>query len=208
MKSIELKTSLLLGFFVSAILLSNLLGNKITTLFGVRVSVAIFVFPFLFLITDIIEEVHGKKRAQSFVLIGLICLILTLIVTFVSIKVAPNTSWEFQEQYEIIFGASLRMMVASLIAFLISQTHDVWAFNFWKEKTGGKYLWLRNNASTIVSQFLDTTVFMFIAFYQFTPKFTVPFIFSLIIPYWLFKVLFAIIDTPFIYLGVWWLKKR
>ena len=100
------------------------------------------------------------------------------------------------------------MMVASLIAFLISQTHDVWAFNLWKEKTGGKYLWLRNNASTIVSQFLDTTVFMFIAFYQFTPKFTVPFIFSLIIPYWLFKVLFAIIDTPFIYLGVWWLKKR
>jgi len=68
-------------------------------------------------------------------------------------------------------------------------------------------LWLRNNLSTIVSQFIDSTVFMFVAFYALTPKFTVAFIFSLIIPYYLFKVAFAVLDTPFVYLGVKWLKK-
>ncbi|MFA5318721.1 MAG: queuosine precursor transporter [Patescibacteria group bacterium] len=75
-----------------------------------------------------------------------------------------------------------------------------------QEKIGGKWLWLRNNASTIISQFIDTNVFMFIAFYNLTPKFTAAFVFSLVIPYYLFKVLFALLDTPFVYLGVKWLK--
>ena len=108
--------------------------------------------------------------------------------------------------YSIVFGMSARILVASVVAFGISQTHDLWAFNFWKQKTKGKYLWLRNNASTVVSQLLDTTLFMFIAFYHMTPKFTTQFVVSLIIPYWLLKVLVAALDTPICYLGVKWLK--
>jgi len=95
-----------------------------------------------------------------------------------------------------------------LVAFTLSQTHDIWAFNFWKQKTKGRFLWLRNNLSTIVSQFIDSTIFMFIAFYAITPKFTVGFIFSLIIPYWLFKIAFAILDTPLVYAGVKWLREK
>ena len=75
-----------------------------------------------------------------------------------------------------------------------------------KKITKGKYLWLRNNLSTVISQLIDTTLFMFIAFYMVTPQFTAPFIIELIIPYWLFKVGFAFIDTPLVYLGVKWLK--
>jgi len=69
-------------------------------------------------------------------------------------------------------------------------------------------LWLRNNLSTIFSQLIDTTIFMFLAFYKIAPKFTVTFIISLIIPYWIFKVVFAIVDTPLCYLGVRWLKNE
>jgi uncharacterized integral membrane protein (TIGR00697 family) len=76
-----------------------------------------------------------------------------------------------------------------------------------KKVTKSKHLWIRNNVSTVISQFFDTTIFMFIAFYHITPKYTTPFIFSLIFPYWAFKVLFAIIDTPLCYLGVYWVKK-
>jgi len=207
MKTLELKTSLLLGLFVTSIILANILGTKVTSIFGVRVTVGIYVFPLLFLITDIIAEVHGKGRAQSFVYIGLFCLLFTLLLTYLSIISPPNATWGNQEQYELIFGASMRIMIASVIAFLISQMHDIWAFGMWKKVTKGRFLWLRNNLSTAVSQLIDTCIFMFIAFYKINPKFTAAFVFSLIIPYWLIKVLFALCDTPFVYIGVWWLKR-
>ena len=208
MKALNLKTDLLLGFFIVALILSNTLGTKITTLFGVRVSVGIFLFPLLFLITDIIAEVHGKQKAQAFVFISVFVLLFTLVMMWVAIKLPANPTWGNQEAFAIVFGASLRMTIASVIAFIISQFHDIWAFDLLRRKTKGKYLWLRNNASTMISQLIDSSIFLFIAFYKINPKFTVPFIISLIIPYWLFKMAFALIDTPFAYLGVWWLKKE
>ena len=207
MKSIELKTDILLGFFIVSLVLANTLGTKITTLLGVRVSVGIFFIPLMFLITDIVAEVHGKKKAQEFVLISIAVMLFTLIMAYFAIQLPANSTWGNQEAFASVFGSSLRMIVASIIAFIFSQFHDVWAFHFLKKKTKGKYLWLRNNVSTSISQLIDTVLFMFIAFYNLTPKFTVPFIISLILPYWLFKILFALIDTPFIYAGVWWLKK-
>ena len=100
------------------------------------------------------------------------------------------------------------MIIASIIAFVVSQTHDVWAFEFWKKKTHGKMLWLRNNASTMVSQVIDTLLFMMIAFYGISDKFTFGFIITLAIPYYLFKIAFAALDTPFVYLGARWLKGK
>ena len=208
MKKIELKTDVLLGFFICALILANTLGSKITTIFGVRVSVGIFFIPILFLVTDIVSEVLGKKKAQEFVYISIFVLIFTLVMMYVAIKMPPNETWGNQEAFASVFSSNLRMIIASIIAFIISQFHDVWAFNLLKKKTKGKYLWLRNNVSTIVSQFIDTTIFMFIAFYKINPKFTASFIVSLIIPYFIFKVIFALLDTPFCYLGVKWLRKE
>jgi uncharacterized integral membrane protein (TIGR00697 family) len=208
MKPVELKTDLLLGFFIVSLVLANTLGTKITSLFGVRVSVGIFFIPIMFLVTDIIAEVHGKQKAKAFVYIAIFTQLFLLIMAYAAIKLPANPTWGNQEAFASVFGASLRMTIASIIAFIISQFHDVWAFHFWKEKTKGKYLWLRNNLSTMASQLIDTVLFMFIAFYKINPKFTVPFIITLIIPYWLFKIGFALIDTPLAYAGVWWLKKE
>jgi len=129
---------------------------------------------------------------------------------------APR-SYVQAEQYTRVFGISIRFFIASITAFVISQMHDIWAFNFWKEKTKGKYLWLRNNLSTIISQLIDTIIFMFIALYYLpfsfvpaalntSPKFTFTYMFVLIIPYWTLKVVIALFDTPFVYLGVKWLR--
>ncbi|MBU0662749.1 queuosine precursor transporter, partial [Candidatus Micrarchaeota archaeon] len=112
----------------------------------------------------------------------------------------------FPAEYALVFGTTLRIFIASIAGFLFSQLHDVWAFHYWKQKTQGKFLWLRNNASTIVSQLIDTVLFMFIAFYAVTPKHDVSYIIALIIPYYLLKVVVAILDTPFVYLGVNWLR--
>jgi queuosine precursor transporter len=207
-KSIEVKTSILLGLFVTALILANLLGNKVTIFIGVRASVGIFMFPLLFLITDIVEEVLGKEKAKMFVYVGLLSLVVTLFFLFLAINLPAHEIWGLQEAYESTLSQSMRIIIASLAAFFISQMHDLWAFQFWKNKTRGKYLWLRNNLSTITSQLIDTTIFMFLAFYLLTPKFTAWFVITLIIPYWLLKVFMAFIDTPFVYLGVKWLRRK
>ena len=205
--NLEQKTGFLLALFVGCLVTANLIGLKIAT-FGIfEASVAILVFPLLFLITDMIEEVHGKQKAKEFVYTGLAVLVLVFLVTTIAVLLpTAERSFVTGEEYSNIFGTTLRIFVASIIGFFFSQMHDVWAFSFWKRKTKGKFLWLRNNASTVVSQFLDTTLFMFIAFYAISPKFTIEYVFALILPYWLIKVLFALFDTPFCYLGVRWLR--
>jgi queuosine precursor transporter len=204
----EKKYDILLGIFVASLIAANLLGSKITTLFGISVSVGIFAYPITFLITDMVAEVMGKKKAQNIMVSGLVAQILVLILVAVSIALPANERFELATEYQAIFGVSIRIIVASLVAFGLSQLHDIWAFHKLKQKTAGKFLWLRNNLSTAVSQLFDTTLFMFIAFYQVTPRFDFTFIVTLIIPYWLFKVGFALVDTPIVYAGVKWLRGK
>jgi hypothetical protein len=202
------KTYILLGVFVAALILANLLGGKIAVIAGITFSVGIFSYPITFLVTDIISEVHGKQTSKKFVIVGFIALLLTLILLLLSVFLPPASFWRLQKEYASVFLQTPRIIIASITAFIISQFHDVWAFHWWKNKTQGKYLWLRNNASTIVSQLIDTTIFIFIAFYLVTPEFTVIKMVHLIWPYWLLKVGVAIFDTPFVYLGVKWLKGK
>ncbi len=203
----ERKTNFLLALFIGCLVTANLIGLKIAS-FGIfEASVGILVFPVLFLITDIIAEVHGKQKAKEFVYLGLVVLVFVFIITAVAVFLpTADRSFVSAAEYNAIFGTTLRIFVASILGFFLSQMHDIHAFHYWKEKTNGNHLWLRNNASTIISQFIDTTIFMFVAFYALTPKFTVEYIFALIIPYWIIKVLFAAFDTPFCYVGVKWLK--
>lgn len=200
------KLMVLLSVFVGLLIGMNLLGGKIVSLFGISVSVGIFMVPITFLITDIVAEVYGRKTVQWFIYGGLIALLMTLAYIWLFVALEPHARYTFNSEYATIFGLSTRMIFASIVAFAISQLHDIFAFEFWKKKTGGKMLWLRNNLSTVVSQMLDTLIFMFIAFYQIAPKFTAVFIISLAIPYYLFKVAFAVIDTPLVYIGVKWLR--
>lgn len=202
----EQKTNLLMGLFVGAIVAANLIGLKIADFVLFEASVGILAFPVTFLITDIIEEVHGKGKAQEFVAIGAVTLLFVLIIMAIAVVLPFAERSSVKEEYDEIFGTTIRIVIASMIAFLLSQTHDVWAFNFWKKRTRGRFLWLRNNLSTMASAFLDTTVFMFIAFYGISDKFTASYVFSLIIPYWLVKIFFAVCDTPLCYLGVRWLN--
>ena len=212
------KTQLLLGLFVASLVAANLIGAKITKFGIVEFSVGIFAYPVTFLITDAIEEVHGKDKTKMFVWVGFFCMVFVMAMTALAVWLpfAPR-SYVQAEQYNPVFGISLRFFIASVTAFMLSQFHDIWAFNFWKEKTKGKWLWLRNNASTVVSQFIDSVVFMFLALYYVpwlpelfntNPKFSVAYLITLIIPYWLLKVAVALFDTPFIYALVWWLKRE
>jgi len=202
----SMRLNILFATFIALMIGMNLLGGKITTLFGVSVSVAIFMVPITFLITDIVTEVYGKKAATQFVIAGVIALVIIFAFTALSVALPPNIRYSSNDAYRTVFGSSLRIIIASIIAFAIAQYHDVWAFHFWKEKTGDKWLWLRNNLSTFVSQAIDTIIFLTLAFYKAAPMFDFAFILQLFVPFYLFKIGFAILDTPFVYLGVSWLR--
>lgn len=207
-ETIYRKRDFLFALFVASMVMVNTLGTKIISILGIRVSVGIFFVPVLFLVTDIIGEVFGRAEASRFVNMSTIMLVVLFVMMGVCIAIPPNESWGMQEQYAMVFGSSLRMTIASLVSFVVSQQLDVLMFSFWGKVTKGKHLWIRNNLSTIVSQLIDTTIFEFIAFWHLNDKFTTSYIISLIIPYWLFKVVFALLDTPFCYLGVWWLRGK
>ncbi|OQY48884.1 MAG: hypothetical protein B6242_01025 [Anaerolineaceae bacterium 4572_78] len=202
------KVNMLLGIFVALLIGMNLLGVKVVEIFGIAVSVGIFMAPITFLITDIIEEVYGKKVVGNFLATGLTSLIIVFVYTAIFVVLEPAGRYDYNEEYRIIFGSSLRIMAASFVAFSLAQLNDMFVFEFLKNKTEGRSLWLRNNISTMLSQAIDTFVFMFIAFWQITPKFDLAFIISLAIPYYLFKIAFAALDTPLVYLGVWWLREE
>jgi len=200
------RLQILLSIFIALLVGMNLLWGKLISIFGVPASVGIFMVPLTFLITDIVADVYGKKEVQKFIYlwVGILAMIFLYSALFVILE--PNARYGSNEAYTTIFGWSLRIIIASIVAFFLWQLHDIFVFEKVKKLTKGKHLWLRNNISTMWSQLVDSTVFMFIAFYAITPKFTVGFIISLIIPYYIFKVVMALVDTPFVYMWVKWLK--
>jgi queuosine precursor transporter len=205
MKNIQ-KLDLLLSFYIAAIVCAELLGSKIFTLFGISSSVGIFILPITFTINDVVSEVYGKERAGSFVKSGFIILIFLFAYTYLSTILPPATRFlSSNKAYVQIFNSSLRITFASLAAFWLSERFDVYIYNRLRQKFGQKRLWFRNNASNFLGQFVDTTIFMFLAFYLPGNE---KFIISLILPYWILKCVFSVIETPFTYIGVKWLKRN
>lgn len=210
------KLDLLISIYIFCIVVSEIMGAKtfpITTIgsFTLNASVAIFVFPLIYTINDIIIEVYGKAKAKSLMRSGLIIIFLIMIFSVIATILPPSTRFAPSENaYDTIFGLSVRFAFASLMAFAISDLMDILIFSRLRERLGKKKLWLRTNLSNFISQLLDTIIFMFLAFYTFDQSLNenLAFLVSLIIPYWLTKCFMSIIETPLVYLGVQWLKKK
>ena len=204
----ETKYHALVALFVASVIAANLMGNKIAVFGFFDAAVGIMVFPLSYLALDVIQEVEGRETARRIVLATMAVLAYVLVVTYVATQLPSAARDFYPEEYNLIFGISVRVMMASITAFLIAELLDIEVFRALKEWTHRRMLWLRASGSTIVSQFVDTTVFMFLAFYGVTPKFTALYIFALVIPYWLLKCAVAIFGTPLVYLGVRWLGPR
>lgn len=205
--SIEEKNQILLAVFVTSLVAANLLGNKITVLLGISVAVGIFSYPLTFLVANIIGEVSGKRAVHHFILIGFITLLVTLGFTALSVWLPFAERSLVQAEYTAVFTLSLRIIVASLIAFGIAQFNNAFLFNKLRTRFHQQHSVIHYNIAVIVSQFVDTMVFMYLAFFHMSPKFTAAFVFQLALPYWFLKILFSLFSTPLYYGGVRWLKK-
>ena len=192
----------LAGIFVASLVTCNLIANKFVSIdLGFKtfiVSAGILPYPLTFLVTDILSEIYGKKRASMVVLSGFIASLFVLLFLWIGSQFnAINGSPIDNDTYNLVFSNAWRVIFASMIAYLSAQFLDVRLFHFWKKMTKGRHLWLRNNASTIGSQLVDTILVISVLF---VGVWETDQIISAIIDGWLFKMLVAFIDTPLFYL--------
>ena len=209
---------LILGLlFVTSLIVSNLIFKKFfyyypfnTSLFGVKlfeISVGILPYPITFLITDLISEIYGKKKANEVVFGGIIASFFAMGIIYIS-NVVPATSWSpvSNEMFSTVFGSTSIAVISSMLAYLFAQFVDIQIYHFWKRITKGKHLWLRNNFSTFLSQFIDTATVLILlcSFGEIQWR-----LFSgLLMAGFLFKVIIAALDTPILYIFVFFIRKR
>ena len=189
------------AIFIASLVTCNLIANKFVTVdLGFKVfivSAGILPYPLTFLVTDLISELYGQKKANLVVFSGFVASMFVLLFLWLGGQFnAIPSSIVNDDIYNSVFQNAWRIIAASMIAYLFAQFIDVRIFHFWKRLTNGKHLWLRNNGSTIASQLVDTTLVIMILFVGVWESDQ---IISAIIDGWLFKMLMAAIDTPIIY---------
>lgn len=203
---------ILAGIFIASLVSCNLIFQKFFTwspfgLYTFEISVGILPYPITFLVTDLISEIYGAKRANRVVAAGLFASIFVLgVVTLADNATATDWSPVSNAEFSKIFGLTKISVGASMAAYLLAQFIDIRLFHFWKRLTKGKHLWIRNNFSTMTSQLVDTSVVLAllcaagaIEWKLFT---------ALLLSGFLFKALVAAFDTPFLYLFTWAIRKH
>src|SRR3989344_2370110 len=191
----------LIGTFVALVVISNILANKIVVFLEWVFPAVLIAYSITFFVSNIINEFYSEKQAKKTVMIGFLANILLVLLVFIAIRWPSASFWNNQEAFALTLGNTWRIVLGSLIAYIVSQNYNIWSFNLWKKVTKGRYLWLRNTLSTILSQLIDTIIFVFIAFYGLFP------VIPVIIGLFIVKVIIALLDNPFIYFVRWVYRK-
>lgn len=208
------KFDLVVALYIFGVMIAELMGTKTfpllsTSWLHLNTTVAIFVLPLLFTLTDVVVEVYGRNRARSMVFSGLIVIAMLIVFSVIATNLPPSARFAATESaYDTVFKASTQIAVASLIAFAASEYLDVAIFSKLKQKMNKRGLWFRNNVSNFGSQLADSTIFIVLAFWSLniSVEANLSFMIGIIIPYWLIRCGLSILETPLVYLGVWWLK--
>ena len=186
-----------------SVIVANIQVIQTVKLFGLVATLGNIVYATSFLVTDILSENYGKKEAQKAVWIGFFSLISMTFLMNLALQFKPFSGDEFaavaHDATSTIFSLMPRIAVASLAAYLLSQRHDVWAYHFWRNRfSKDSQIWLRNNLSTMISQLIDSVVFVAIAFWG-VYEWNV--LFEIFITTYILKWVVAAADTPFVYWG-------
>lgn len=192
----------LAAVFVGSLVMAAVLASKIIVVAGLTVPAGVLAYCVTFVCTDVISELWGKEQAKRVILSGFGAMIFALLLIKVAVAWPAAPFWTGQSAFESVFDLTPRIILGSLSAYLVSQTLDVWAFHAWKSLTRGKHLWLRNNASTVVSQLVDSSLFILIAFGGHLE------VMPLILGQWVIKCAIAALDTGVVYGLVWFIKRR
>ena len=219
------QTYLVLTTLFSVVLvLTNIIGVKLFqgpfNPTSHALTTGIITYPVTFLLTDVVSEIWGQKKASAMVLIGFLMSIVMLLFVQIAIHlpahpywVAPNnpfgfeTTGDYQNAFNSVFSVNSKLLFGSMLAYMVAQLLDVKLYHMWRRVTKGKYLWIRNNGSTSISQLVDTLIVNSILFYwglgwEFWQGI------SVMLTIYFYKLILAILDTPLIYLVVAFIKKK
>ncbi len=196
------KWGLIIWIPVSGIV-ANIQVIQTISLFGMAATLGNIVYASSFLVTDILSENYGKEDAKKAVWIGFFSLISMTLLMNLSLEFSPLAGDDFSfvthEATGTIFKLMPRIALASLTAYLFSQRHDVWAYHFWRKRfSKDRQIWLRNNLSTMVSQLIDSAIFVLIAFWG---VYDAKVLLEIFITTYFLKWIVAAADTPFVYWG-------
>lgn len=220
--------AVLMAGFIVVLVLTNIIGVKLFLAFpetlpkgifgeAIVLTTGLITYPITFLLTDIVCEVYGRKRANLMVTTGFFMSLASLALIHIALVLPGAPAWAatnpsfptveaMQRAFESVFTLPGVLIFASMSAYLAAQLLDVKLFHYWKEVTKGRHLWLRNNASTMTSQLVDTIIVnsIFLGFGLGLPW---PLVAKIIVASYLFKLAMAALDTPFVYLGVSGLRR-
>lgn len=183
----------------AAIILANLQGPKLTTIFGFETTIGVIFYSSIFLATDILSENYGRAEANKAVRMGFVVSVIVLIMLSLSMLYTPTDrafAVDVHNAFDTILNFAPRFVLGSLFAYIVSQSFDVWAFHQIKKYTGDKWLWMRNNLSTMSSQIIDTAIFSLVVWWGTVDLATA---LKLGAVKFMFKMLIALIDTSFLY---------
>ncbi len=198
------------------IMLSNIQGPKLTVIFGLETSLGLILYAGIYFATDLLSEKYGKREANRSVMLGFGTSVIVVIMMSFSLMFLPSEDRQMALDTHAalitLFNFTPHFVLGSLFVYLVSQNLDVWIFHSIKQKTKGKHLWLRNNVSTMTSQAVDTVLYTLIVWWplfldkqpELSTMEALQIAFSLALAKYFFKVLIALIDTPFIYLAQNW----
>jgi len=189
----------LYALVVAAVIIANVQVTKTVVLFGLTATLGNVLYGSVFLATDVLSEVYGTREARRCVWLGFVAMVLTVIWMQFALWYVPGPEDFAHDALSTVFGLMPRVAAGSLLAYLVSQHHDISAFQFWRRKTHGRLLWLRNCASTMVSQAIDSVLFCFVALWGLYELNTW---LQILATTYLLKWAVAVLDTPFIYLAV------
>lgn len=212
--------------FVVTLVLTNVIGIKLFQSpiwkddagVGFALTTGILTYPLTFLFTDIVSEIYGKKRADFMVILGFFMSLMMLGITQLAVHVAPHAYWvpaesafyategDYQHAFQSVFALNGILLFGSMLAYLCAQLTDNRLYHFLKRLTKGRHLWLRNNGSTWVSQFVDTLIVNSILFYW-GMGMDLKLGLSIMATIYVHKIFLAALDTPLIYLGVWMVRR-
>jgi len=202
--------TVLSAIFIGALVITNAIAGKFFVFFGQELSCGIIAYPVTFLATDLISEIYGRKRANTVVGAGfVVSVFITAVVWMANYAPTYQQSPVTGEQFNAVFGLLPGIVLGSMIAYLTSQFIDVQIFEFWRELTGGKYMWIRNNGSTFFSQLVDTIMVVTIALVIWPEvdgnAATTPLSFDtwqgIVFGQYVFKIGIAALDTPVFYVA-------
>jgi uncharacterized integral membrane protein (TIGR00697 family) len=187
----------------TAIILANLQGPKLTEIFGIQTSLGVIFYSSIFFATDVLSENYGRAEAAKAVRMGFAVRVIVVLMLSIGLLYQPSArpdtaefSGRIHDAFNTIVNFTPRFVFGSLLSYYVSQSFDVWAFHRIKQLTGERWLWLRNNLSTMSSQAIDTVIYALVAWWGIVDLSTA---LALGAAKYLFKVVIAIVDTAFIY---------